>query len=136
MAVGAIELGKEKRRVIARRASSRTKPTFTADQVVHSSEVQRHWKDAVESKLPEVPFLIMYSGRSPKAAILDYEKFADMWRTVRELEEELMEIRATERILRARASGKPLTTLKELAEKAGFTQEDLENLPDVELIPE
>jgi hypothetical protein len=51
------------------------------------------------------------------------------------LEDRLIELEATERVLRARASGKPLTTLKELAVKAGITQEDLENTPDVDLIP-
>jgi len=131
-AVGAIELGKKKR-TVARRAAD---PTFSADQVVHATDMVRHWKDSVEPRLSEKEFLVMFSHRTPKVVLLDFKKFTALWRKAQELEDKLLEIEATERILRAHASGKPLTSLKELAEMAGFTQEDLENLPDVELIPE
>lgn len=118
--VGAAKLGNQKKRVLARRAYASADPTFAADQVVHTSDVQRRWKAAVESKLSDKDFLVMYSGKTPRAAILEYSKFVALWRKACEMEEQLLEVEATDRILRARASGKPLATLKELAEKAGF----------------
>jgi hypothetical protein len=135
-AVGTINLVKEKKQMIARRASSGAKLMFADDQVVHATEVQRNWKKIVESRLPMVDFLVMYSGKAPKAVILEYDKFVALWRKAQELADRWIELEATQRVLRAGASGKPLTTLKELAGKAGITQEELENTPDVELIPE
>lgn len=109
------------------------KPSFTADQIISATDVQRRWKSQVEDKLTDLPYLVLLSGKSPRVVIMDYDKFEALWRKVESLSEDLLGLESLNRLLSAKLSGKKLTSMKELMAKAGITAEDLERLPDVEL---
>ncbi len=116
------------------RKGSSSRPVFSDDQIVHASDIQRRWKQTLESKLPVVDFLVMYSGSKPKAAILDYEKFVALWQMAMSVADEMVEIEATRRVIEA--SGRTLTSLDELIRKAGISREELKETPDVEFTQE
>ncbi|NPV81549.1 MAG: hypothetical protein HPY52_15020 [Firmicutes bacterium] len=111
-----------------------TKPTFTKEQIIGSSEVQRKWRSQVESKLRHQPYLVMFSGSKPKATIMDYEKFEALWQKAQESSELLLELESLRRVMSAAdPTNAKLLSLKEVMAKANITEADLEESPDVEL---
>lgn len=112
------------------------KPSFTVDQMVDATDIQRHWKASVEGKLVNEPYLVLLSGKNPKVVIMDYDKFAALWEKVNNLSESLLEMEALNRVLSARLSGERLIPFKEVMAEAGITKQDLDKMPDVKLDPE
>lgn len=116
--------------------SMNNKPLFTADQIVNATDIQRQWKSGIENRLTDQPYLVLLSGKTPRAVIIDYSKFAAMWQKMYDLSESLIEMEALNRVLSARLSGEQLTSLKDVLAEAGITKEDLDRMPDVKLDPE
>ena len=129
---GAVNVSKKKR--LSTSKTSKRRPLFTDNQIVHASDIQRSWRQACESRLDEEDFLVMHSGNKPRAAILEYEKFVLLWSLATAVIESQIVEEADRRLIAA--SGKTLTSLEELMAKSGITEQELESAPDVELIPE
>lgn len=109
------------------------KPLFSSDQIVNVTDLQRKWRKTVEPKLKTMPFLMLFSGSEPKAAILDYEEFERFWKKANEASELRLELELLYRILENEKTGEPLVPLVEVVSKTNITAEDLEAAPDVEL---
>lgn len=109
------------------------KPSFTADQIVNATDVQRKWKSEVEEKLLEFPYLVLMNGKTPRVVIMEYDKFESMYQKLDALEEDLLEMESINRLLAAKLSGEKLSTFEEVLAEIGMTKEDLDKLPDVEL---
>jgi hypothetical protein len=50
------------------------KPSFTRDQIVSSSDVQRRWRTAIEDKCQTYPFVVAFSGAQPQSVLLSYDE--------------------------------------------------------------
>jgi hypothetical protein len=112
------------------------KPSFTADQIVDATDIQRRWKASVEEKLASEPYLVLLSGKKARAVIMEYDKFSALWEKANTLSESLLEMEALNRVLSARLSGERLIPFKEVMAEAGITKQDLDKMPDVKLDPE
>jgi hypothetical protein len=109
------------------------KPLFSSDQIVNVSDVQRRWKSVVEPKLENDPFVMMFSGSEPKATILSYDNFEELWQKVNEATELQLKLELAYRIIEQNVTKSPLLSLEEVVSQAGITLEDLEETPDVEI---
>jgi hypothetical protein len=109
------------------------KPLFSNDQIVNITDIQRKWRSVVEPKLKKLPFLMMFSGSEPKATILSYKRFEELWKKVKEASELQLKIELLYRILESEKNEKTTISLADVISKAGITAEDLEAAPDVEL---
>jgi len=109
------------------------KPSFTADQIVNATDIQRRWKAEIEGKLSDLPYLVLMAGKAPRVVIMEYDKFENLWQKLEALGKDLLEMEAMNRVLAASISGKKLSSLKEVMAKVGITQEELDKLPDVKL---
>lgn len=109
------------------------KPLFSSDQIVNVSEVQRKWKSVVEPKLKKEPFVMMFSGSEPKATILSYDNFEELWQNVNEATELRLKLELAYRIIEQEAIKSPLLSLEDVVSQANITLEDLEEAPDVEI---
>jgi hypothetical protein len=109
------------------------KPLFSRDQIVNVSEVQRKWKSVVEPKLNELPFVMMFSGSEPKATIISYNNFEELWGKVNEAEELQLKLELAYRIIEQEATKSPLISLEDVVSKTDITLEDLEETPDVQI---
>jgi len=111
------------------------RPSFTDEQIVNATDVQRNWKEVVEPRLSEVPYLIMLSRYKPKAAILDYPVFVDLWQRSMEYDEMKLKMEVLLRYAETQKSGRKSTTLQEWLAEENITMEDLEEMPDVDIEP-
>lgn len=113
--------------------TSMDQPSFTRAQIVKVTDVQRKWKTAIEGKLAEQPFLVMFSGAEPKTAMLSYEKFEELWRMAQKASELELQLELLRRTLAVEQDRRELSSLSSVMEKAGITIEELEAAPDVDL---
>lgn len=111
----------------------KNKPLFSSDQIVNITDLQRKWRKVIEPKLNKLPFLMMFSGSEPKAAILSYEKFEELWEKVSEASELQLKLELLYRIFESERSGKPTVSLVDVVSKTDITAQELEAAPDVEL---
>jgi len=109
------------------------KPLFSSDQIVNISDLQRKWRTVVEPKLHEMPFLMMFSGSEPRATILSYDRFQQLWQKVAAAAELELKLELLCRILENEKDGQAAVPLAEVIKKAGITAADLEAAPDVDL---
>ncbi|HHV08040.1 MAG TPA: hypothetical protein GXX69_07480 [Firmicutes bacterium] len=109
------------------------KPLFSSDQIVNVSEVQRKWKSVVEPKLNELPFVMMFSGSEPKATILSYDNFEELWQKVNETAELQLKLELAYRIIEQEVTKSPLLSLADVVSQTDLTAEDLAEAPDVEI---
>ncbi|MCL6559838.1 MAG: hypothetical protein K6U74_13790 [Firmicutes bacterium] len=79
--------------------SSDRKPAFTRDQIINAADLQRKWRTVVESKLGQMPFLLLFSGTEPKATVLSYDKFEELWRKAEEAPELSLQLELATRVL-------------------------------------
>lgn len=114
-------------------SQSAEKPLFSSNQIISVSDVQRKWRSVVEPKLDELPFLMMFSGSEPKATILSYKNFEELWQKVHEASELQIKLELLSRAIEMEKNEKPLVSLAEVVAKTGITAQDLEEAPDVEL---
>lgn len=113
----------------------REKPFFTRDQIINATDIQRRWKSEIEDKLGALPYLVLLTGKTPKVVIIDYQKFEALWQKIEALTEDLLEMEALNRVFSARLAGERTIPLREVMEKAGITQEEIDSMPDVDLDP-
>ncbi|MCL4516727.1 MAG: hypothetical protein M1379_14240 [Firmicutes bacterium] len=109
------------------------KPSFTRDQVVNTADVQRKWRSVIQPKVDKMPFVLVFSGSEPKTAVISYKKFEELWQKAAEASELELQHELLNRLLLSKQDSSDLTSLKDLAAKAGLTVEDLEASPDVDL---
>jgi hypothetical protein len=76
---------------------------------------------------------MMFSGSEPKAAILSYEKFEELWEKVSEASELQLKLELLYRIFESERSGEPTVSLVDVVSKTDITAQELEAAPDVEL---
>ena len=108
------------------------KPSFTSEQIINAAEMQRNWRKAVEPKLKEQPFLLMFSGSEPKASLISYDKFEELWMKAQELSELKLKMELVYRML-LNKDKEQLIPLKTVLEDNSISWADLEEDPDVEL---
>lgn len=120
---------------VAEAKTLRKKPSFTRDQIVNTTDIQRRWKSEIEDKLNELPYLVLLAGKNPRVVIMDYDKFEALWQKTEVLTEELLVLEAMNRVFSARLSSEKPIPLREAMERLGITQEEIDNMPDVELEP-
>lgn len=109
------------------------KPLFSSDQIINMSDLQRKWRSAVEPKLNQFPFLMMLSGSEPRATILSYEKFEELWQKVNEASELELKMELLCRIIENEKENKTTIPFADVVAKTDITAEDLEGAPDVQL---
>ncbi|QNB44907.1 hypothetical protein BR63_00325 [Thermanaerosceptrum fracticalcis] len=109
------------------------KPSFTSDQIVSVTDIQRNWRKVVEPKLKEQPFLLMFSGSEPKASFLNYEKFEELWAKAQETTELELKMELLCRLLANSTGEKALIPLKDVLAKSTITADDLQEAPDAQL---
>jgi hypothetical protein len=109
------------------------KPLFSSDQIISMSDIQRKWRSVIEPKLNKLPFLMMFSGSEPKATILSYDRFEELWEKVKEASEIELKMELLCRIIENEKSNKDYVSFADVVSKANITVEDLEDAPDVEL---
>jgi len=124
LAVGVMTSKKEKR------------PSFTDEQIINVTDVQRNWKTEVVPKLGVLPYLVVLRRQKPKVAIMDYKAFVDLWQRAQEFSELQLKMEVLLRYVEQENSGRKLTTLRELLSKANISLEDLEAMLDVEIEPD
>lgn len=111
----------------------KNKPLFSREQIVNISDLQRKWRSVIEPKLNNLPFLMMFSGSEPKATILSYDKFEELWEKVNEASELQLKIELLYRIFENQKSSEAPVSLTDVVLKTDITAEELEAAPDVEL---
>lgn len=109
------------------------KPRFSVDQIVTTTDVVREWRRTIEPKLAELPFILVMSGSEPRAAIMSYDRFADLWSMAQAAEELELQLEVMARLLHHAMSGERLLTLKEVVAELGITPEELEDTDDVDI---
>lgn len=109
------------------------KPHFSKDQIINASDMQRKWKDKVVPKMKEHPFLMMFSGTEPKATVMSYEQFEELWERSHEASELRLELEIMARLVTQLTAKRSLVTYAELVAEAGILPEELEGDADVEL---
>lgn len=112
------------------------KPKFSRDQIINASDVQRRWKDKVTPKLLKHPFVMMFSGSEPKAAVMSYAQFEELWEKSQEVEELRLQLEILGRMLVSDRSKGALVPLAELVAESDITLVELEGDIDVEDEPE
>lgn len=108
------------------------KPMFSSGQIINASDVQRKWKERIVPKLDEYPFLMMLSGSEPKAAIMSYEHFEELWEKSQEAAELRLQLELLTRMFTQRSSKRDLVPLAELVAESGILPEELVGDIDVE----
>ncbi len=113
--------------------SIENKPSFTSEQIVNASDIQRRWRKIVEPKLEEYPYVLMFSGSEPKATFLTFDKFEELWDKAKEAEELKLKIELLYRMLSNSTGEKPTISLREVISKSDISEKDLMEAPDVEI---
>ena len=90
------------------------RPSFTDEQIVNASEVQRNWKTKVVPKLGIFPYLVVFHRQKPKVAIMDYKAFVDLWQRAQQFAGLQLKMEVLLRYIEQENSGRKLTTLGEL----------------------
>lgn len=108
-------------------------PMFSADQIVTSTDVVRHWRNLVEPKLDEHPFVMVFNSNRPRATVMAYDHFTSLWQKAQEASELKLQLELLARLIHQQLSNKPLKTLAEVVEDLGITPEELEAAGDVDI---
>jgi hypothetical protein len=109
------------------------KPLFSSDQIISISDIQRKWRSVIEPKLSKFPFLMMFSGMEPKATILSYDSFEELWEKVKEASEIELKMELLCRMIENVKNNREYISFADVVSKANITAEDLEDVPDVKL---
>lgn len=113
--------------------ASERKPSFTRNQIINATDIQRKWRSIVETKLAHEPFLLQFSGAEPKVALLSYDRFEKLWQSAGDAAELALKVELLQRLFSLSVTKAPLVSLADVIARAGITPEDLEAIPDVDL---
>ncbi|HEY8414827.1 MAG TPA: hypothetical protein VIK99_03545 [Thermaerobacter sp.] len=108
-----------------------SKPPFTRDQIVSTTDVMRNWGSKVEEKLRSFPYVLVFSGSRRRTTILPYERFEALWQKAEMAAELELALEVIGRTLRLERSGEKLIPLADVVQKLGLTPDEL--VGDVEL---
>ena len=109
------------------------KPSFTKDQIVSSSDVQRRWRTAIENKFRTYPFVVVFSGTQPQSVVLSYDEFEALWEQAARADELEVKAETLSRLLAHASSSSAAITLPEMVAEMGISPAELEAEPDVDL---
>ncbi len=109
------------------------KPSFTRDQIVSSSDVQRRWRTAIEDKFQTYPFVVVFSGAQPQSVVLSYNEFERLWERAARADELEVKVETLSRLFAHASSKSAAIALPEMVAEIGISLSELEAEPDVDL---
>lgn len=108
--------------------SAENKPMFNMNQIITKGDLQQKW-GSIETKLKELPYLVVFSDNIPKAVLLDYQKFEEIWNCLQELSGLKFQLELMSCIINNIAGDKPKIALAKIISKTDIS---LDN-PDIQL---
>ena len=76
---------------------------------------------------------MMFSRTEPKATILSYDSFEELWKKVKEASEIELKMELLCRMIENVKNNREYVSFADVVSRANITAEDLEDAPDVEL---